>query len=102
MKYPWDDLALRPLNSICVSLLALKHPPQLGDEGKLPALTVLRLPWFQAEPPAKEVHVPPLPREQFRGNAPACEIGRRDHGLQWLRKMSDEGAELLWLEKAGA
>src|SRR5215467_7287947 len=102
MKYPRDDLAPCPLHSLCVSFLALKHAPQLGNEGKLPSLTVLRLSWFQAEPPAKEVHMHPLPREQLRSNAPACEVGSRDNGLQWLREMADEDAELLRLEKAGA
>lgn len=44
--------------------------------------------------------MPPLPRHEFRRDAPAGDVGRCDQGRQIVGQMREQGPELIRLEES--
>ena len=97
-----DDCARGFLDRQGARALALQHGPQGGRERELAALRVLGLARLQAQPATLEIHVGPLPRQELRLHAPAGEGGDREHGLEIVGELRQDGIARRAFGEAGA
>jgi|HubBroStandDraft_4_1064222.scaffolds.fasta_scaffold1084748_1 hypothetical protein len=71
MEQPRHDLTGREFEGAGPLDLLLDDLAQFGRQREIPAVAVLGLTRLQAQPSRVEIDMMPLPRENFRRNAPA-------------------------------
>src|SRR5262249_30740907 len=74
--------------------LRLEDPPKLGDEREFSTFVVLRLVRVEPKPSRPKVNVPPLARQDLRGQPPTCDVCHLERRAHRRRNVGEDRLEL--------